>query len=127
RAHEPRLRRLEEARAADHEAVERQLPGVIRDEDDAAARRQVLDAERLRAEVVAVEPACELRRGAHAVARQSERVVAELVAVHDERLRPSVDVIGGDVRAKLAEAVQEAHGAQVSARTAQDASWARVD
>ena len=44
RAHEARLRRLEEARAADHEAVERQLAGVVGDEDHAAARRDVLDA-----------------------------------------------------------------------------------
>src|SRR3712207_8568952 len=34
------LRRLEEARRADHEAVERQLAGVVGDEQHAAARSE---------------------------------------------------------------------------------------
>jgi hypothetical protein len=83
---------------------------VIRDEDEPAGRRDVLDPVRLGAEVVAVEPARDRRGGPHRVARHPERVVAELVAMDDERLRAACNIVLRHGVAKLSEAVEETHG-----------------
>ncbi|HEY6175284.1 MAG TPA: hypothetical protein VIX73_12595, partial [Kofleriaceae bacterium] len=77
----------------DDEAVERQLARVVGDEQHAAAARNVLDAERAGAEVVAIQPARDPGRAAERVARQSKLVVAELVAAHDQRLGATGDVV----------------------------------
>ena len=82
---------------------------MIRDEDDATVRGQVLDAERLGTEVMTIEKPSGRRGDANAVSGQSEWVVAKLVAVDDERLRAAVDVIDGHVIAKLTEAVEQTH------------------
>jgi hypothetical protein len=95
RAHQARLGRLEERRRTDHEAIERELTGVVRHEQHPTRRGDVLDPVRGRAEVVAIEPAREPDRQLQGVLRQPERIVAELVAVDDERLGPPREVVVG--------------------------------
>ena len=85
---------------------------MVRDEEHAAARRDVLDAARAGAEVVAVQPARDAGRAAEAIARQPERIEAELVAADDERLGAAGDVVvgrGGQGAAQLPETIEQAH------------------
>src|SRR5262245_10217059 len=113
RSDQARLRWFEEARRGDHQAIPGELAGVVGHEHHAPGCRDVIDAERVRAKVVAVHPARDADRTAQVIARQPERIEAELVAVDDERLRAAGDVVVGRGAGELFEAVEQTHARSV--------------
>ena len=65
---------------------------------------------------MAVQPARDDRRGADALARQAERIEAELVAVDDQRSGAARDVVGRRAGSQLAESIEQAHARQCLTR-----------
>jgi hypothetical protein len=80
-AHDPRRIGLEEGGRADHRGIERDLPGVVADQEHPAGQ-QVLGAAGLDAEVVAVDQRREDHPAPHGVGLQAPRIVPVGVQVH---------------------------------------------
>ena len=94
-AHQARGGRLQKDGGRDHGAVEGQLPGMVGDEQYAAGRRNVLDAEYVGAKVVAIEQARHANRAGQMLARHAKRIEAEFVLVNHDRLGAAFDVVTG--------------------------------